>query len=193
MSQECFPSIDEDARKLDRWLKFETAVFICNYKKCCACAAGVLLDLWQIHAVCQNMGEVDRATIISYVLAHEKAHCLQARTYGGWDVLLQQSKLYELQADYIAGAWIGVNLLTKDLNHLDIAKAAFAVGGNTLAATHPTGEHRMKAVIEGLRSAALILHAQSAGGCIQDGRPIDEGIVVDELLASALKYASEIQ
>lgn len=186
--------IADEAAKLDGWLGFVTPVFLCPSLACSACSAGIVLNLDQIQAKCRGEVATDPMAVVAYVLAHEKCHHAQAQRKGGWKALQADSVKFELQADFVAGVWIGANILVRDFNFLAVASAAFAVGDpNWPGGTHPAPEQRQIAVQRGVAAAASIVHLQLPGGALEGSLPLFDKVNLDELLHSSWKVACDIE
>ncbi|HEX7184940.1 MAG TPA: neutral zinc metallopeptidase [Thermoanaerobaculia bacterium] len=90
---------------------------------------------------------------LAYVIAHEYAHAMQM----AFRVMPRQTRISELQADCLAGAYLGsVPNLTFDRSDLqEIASLAYRLGDYTWGrGHHGTPRQRMNAVMRGMQAAS---------------------------------------
>jgi uncharacterized protein len=94
---------------------------------------------------------------LAYVIAHEYAHAMQM----AFGVMPRQTRISELQADCLAGAYLGSlpNLVLDRSDIREIASLAYRLGDYTWGrGHHGTPRQRVNAVVRGLeasRSAGL--------------------------------------
>lgn len=90
---------------------------------------------------------------LAYVIAHEYAHAMQM----AFGVMPRQTRLSELQADCLAGAYLGsLPNLTLDRSDIrEIASLAYRLGDYTWGrGHHGTPRQRVRAVVRGMEAAS---------------------------------------
>jgi predicted metalloprotease len=132
----------------------------------CAGDNHIALPIEFFNNMCVSYGACDvkksREYVITWVIAHEIAHAAQqslglmdARTRA-WQEIGQprfnaESVKTELQADCLAGVYIGIMSKNNPQARADISRASFALGdvGDTAQFTHGSGVDRTAAVTRG--------------------------------------------
>ena len=187
--------------QLSNWLDLSTKMFICSGDQLSTCAFpdGVLINKEEIETLCKKSDgksglDVDRGSVAVYAIAHEMAHLLQAKSWSrSWSQMSHDSFVRELQADYIAGVWIGANLAGKDYNFIDIANIAFGIGNPGWPnGTYPAPEQRQAAVNRGVAGAAWLDNLIRSGSLQTGAKPLKEGIDIAEFERQSRKIAQEI-
>lgn len=158
-------SIFDTFQRISRWLDLDAKLYICegSHPNTCALPGCVVINKDEIEAICKAADgksgmDVDRDSVSIYALAHEMGHLLQAQHWsGGWTTMLHDSFVCELQADFIAGVWIGANLNEGDFNPVEIANVAFGIGNpGWPSGDYPAPEQRQNAVLRGVAGAVWV-------------------------------------
>lgn len=184
-----------------KWLGLDAKMFIHsgNQFSTCAFPGGILINPKEIETLCVASDgktglSVDRNSVAVYATAHEMAHLLQAKHWNGsWTQMDQESFVRELQADYIAGVWVGANLADKGYNHIDIANVAFGIGNpGWPSGSYPSPEQRQLAVARGVSGAAWLIDLQKKGRLHPGAPPLNEDVHVANLERESRRIAKEI-
>lgn len=188
-------------RRLSKWLGLSAKMYICSGDQLFICAfpGGVLINKDEVEQYCKDADgktglEVDRNSVAGYVVAHEMAHLLQPGQWScSWSQMLKDSFVRELQADFIAGVWVGANIGVGDYNFIDIANIAFGIGNpGWPSGSYPAPEQRMNAVSRGVSGAAWVAELQKTGRLDAGAPPLKEAVMVAELEIQSRKIAQEI-
>lgn len=152
--------LDQQSKVLFSWVGHSVDVFFLTGYGCQMCKAGIILDQVQLARISNFAGLPVKINIAPYVaLAHEMMHYDQLLDHGSLPKFVAaynlNSLLFELEADYIAGAFIGIQILKVDHDFTQLHDLATAIGSSDwLNGSHPGPDQRTSAIYAGLTTAA---------------------------------------
>ena len=183
-------AIDATERELDQVAGFATPVWIC---KGCGMSShptlGIIVDTDQLEQIRTQSDATQFSYILRLLLAHEKTHQLQYRTYSATIVDLpdEEREIYEAQADILAGRYLMESMqgsaspLETEATR-EALRVAYDLGVERYAlADHPSHEGRLTAVRLGM-AAGMMEKMHQLGG--------PEGNASAQVLAQKVDFRS---
>jgi hypothetical protein len=164
--------IHEEAKSLDVLTKFSTPLWVGSG---CGTSShptlGIIVDLDQLDTIRRQAQGHEFSYILRWLLAHEKTHQMQFRSYST-SILnqdLPERQMYEAQADLLAAKYLMETMTGSASDEqtdaiIEALRVSYDLGVEQYAlADHPSRESRLSAVRLGM-AAGMITKLQRLGG-----------------------------